>query len=76
MPLSESEILDLFVHQQLAQSGDAWTVISRMDNSIVMGRKKESVTSLAPASEHHFGWPMGHHLDNHGDCEERRATDR
>ncbi|GEM_PF-1919838 len=41
MPLSESEILDLFVHQQLAQSGDAWTVISRMDNSIVMGRKKK-----------------------------------
>jgi hypothetical protein len=41
MSLSNSQIVDQFIHQQLAQSGDAWNVISRMDDSVVMGRKKK-----------------------------------
>lgn len=40
MTTQSATTLERFVHERLAESGHSWTVISKLDDSIIISRKK------------------------------------
>jgi hypothetical protein len=40
MTTQSATILERFVHERMAESGNSWNVISKLDDSIIISRKK------------------------------------